>query len=291
MFRVTALGDAYGRLGLAPLTEPDHLSTVTPLSCERVHFAADRGLCLTAERRMFTSYGAIVFDTEFQPLYRLRLAGLPSRTRVAPDGRHGAITVFVSGHSYAANDFSTRTMFIDLRSGDVMVDDLEKFTVWRDGERFVAPDFNFWGVTFAKDGNRFYATLGTGGHTYLVQGDLTRREARIVRSGIECPALSPDNTRIAFKKRSGGFVSAVSWRLSVLELATGREWELAEPRSVDDQVEWLDDEHVLYGLIAAPSGTVVTHVWSLQADGTGSPRLLVPEAASPVVMRKSDRAG
>ena len=38
-------------------------------------------------------------------------------------------------------------------------------------------DFNFWGVTFARDGNRFYATLGTGGKTYLVEGDVAARQA------------------------------------------------------------------------------------------------------------------
>ena len=42
-----------------------------------------------------------------------------------------------------------------------------------------------------------------------------------------------------------------TWRLHVLELATLRETALAETRSVDDQVEWLDDDTVLYGVDAA----------------------------------------
>ena len=33
----------------------------------------------------------------------------------------------------------------------------------------------------------------------------------------------------------------------MLDLATMRETPLAEPRSVDDQAEWLDDDRVLYG--------------------------------------------
>ena len=291
MFRITALGEAHGRLGVTPLAEGDRLPTATALSCERLHFSVDRGVCLTAERGMFTSYGATVFDSDFQTLHRLRLGGLPSRVRVAPDGRHAAITVFVSGHSYAASDFSTRTSFIDLRTGELGLENMETFTVRRDGDIIKAPDFNFWGVTFARDGNRFYATLGTRGQTYLIEGNLERREARVVRGGVECPALSPDNTRVAFKKRTGGVISAVTWRLSVLDLATGKEWELAETRSVDDQVEWLDDRQVLYGLLAAPSGTAVTNVWTVPADGSGEPRLLVPGAASPVVVREPRRAG
>jgi hypothetical protein len=46
---------------------------------------------------------------------------------------------------------------------------LERFTTRRDGHVIHAPNFNFWGVTFAHDDNRFYATLGFGEQTYLVQ--------------------------------------------------------------------------------------------------------------------------
>jgi hypothetical protein len=287
MIRITALGDTHGRLGQARLAEPPVALTGTPLRCERLHFAGGRGVCLTAERRMFASYGAILFDAGFVAGHQLPLGGVPSRVRVAPDGRHAAITVFVAGHSYAASNFSTRTTVVDLRTGGVVVDDMEAFTIWSDGARFHAADFNFWGVTFARDGNRLYATLGTGGQTYLVEGNLERREATVMWAGIECPSLSPDNTRIAFKKRTGGLLTAVTWRLSVLDLASGREWELSEPRSVDDQVEWLDDRLVLYGLPAAASGTAVTNVWTVPADGSGSPQLLVPGAESPAVVRQA----
>jgi hypothetical protein len=198
------------------------------------------------------------------------------------------VTVFISGHSYATSDFSTQTSFIDLRTGKLVVEDMESFTVWRSGDRFKASDFNFWGVTFARDGNRFYATLGTGGRVYLVKGNLELREARVIREGVECPALSPDNRYVAFKKRTGGILTAVTWRLSVLDLASEKDWELAETRSVDDQVEWLDDRTVMYGLPAAPSGTAVTNVWTLPADGSGTPLLLLQGAASPtVVVRES----
>jgi hypothetical protein len=273
-------------MGQANLLAPDQLTAVSPLRCERLHFAAGRGVCLTAERRMLATYGAVVFDRKFQTRHQLRLSGVPSRVRTDPDGRHAAITVFVSGHSYADTSFSTLTTFVDLDSGAIMVENMEQLAIAREGERFQAADFNFWGVTFARGGNRFYATLATGGRTHLIEGDLAGRRAQVVRAGIECPALSPDNTRIAFKKRTGGAMSAVSWRISVLDLRTLREWELAETRSVDDQVEWLDDASILYSLSAATSGTPVTNVWTVAADGSGAPRLLVPGAYSPAVVHE-----
>src|SRR5437773_1199739 len=40
-----------------------------------------------------------------------------ARTRVSPDGRSRPITVFVSGHSYAASSLSTKSTSLDLTSG------------------------------------------------------------------------------------------------------------------------------------------------------------------------------
>jgi Tol biopolymer transport system component len=139
-------------------------------------------------------------------------------------------------------------------------------------------------VTFTADSNRFYATLATGGRMHLIEGDVAARRARIVADGVECPALSPDGTRVAFKKRTGGVVSSVVWRLAVLDLRTREVRELAETRSVDDQVEWLDDGHVLYALPAAAAGTAAMHVWAVAADGSGQPRLVMPDADSPVAL-------
>ena len=68
----------------------------------------------------------------------------------------------------------------------------------------------------------------------------------MIHENVECPSLSPDGTRIAFKKRTGS--KGTPWRLTVLDLATMRETPLSERRSVDDQAEWLDDGRVLYGV-------------------------------------------
>ena len=172
---------------------------MTRLTCRRIYFAGGHGLCLgegggTAalddDGSPPTRY---VFGPDFRIKHDVSLGGFPSRVRISPDGRYGATTVFVSGHSYADAGFSTETTLINLETG-AKIGNLEQFAVWRDGKRFQAVDFNFWGVTFAPDGDRFYATLATGGRTYLVEGSVGERRMRTLRENVECPSLSPDGT-------------------------------------------------------------------------------------------------
>ncbi len=275
----------YGRLMVADLSSQPTRFTATPIVCERVHFAAGRGICLTADRRVLTTYQALLVDSEFNVRKRLPLTGMPSRARVSPDGHFAAFTVFESGHSYSSGNFSTRTCVVDLEKCELRIDNIESFKVLKDGAPIDSADRNFWGVTFARESNRFFATLQTGGKIYLIEGDLARGEARVEREGIECPSLSPDNTRLAFKKRKGGRFEPVSWRIAVLNLATKSEQELAETRSVDDQVDWLDDQNVLYALPEALSGSSVLDTWTVPADGSGAPRLAMPKAYSLGVLR------
>jgi dipeptidyl aminopeptidase/acylaminoacyl peptidase len=220
---------------------------------------------------LLPSVNARIFGSDFRPVRAARLDGVRSRARVSPQGRYGAATTFVVGHSYREKGFSTLTALIDMKSGDVLAN-LEDFDVTRDGKPFKALDFNFWGVTFTRDERRFYATLSTGGKIYLVEGDIPTRQARVIAEDVECPSLSPDERRIAFKRREGN-----DWRLHVLDLETKREVALAETRSVDDQVEWLDNDRILYGLIK--------DVWVVPADGSGRPRVYIPNALSPAVVR------
>src|SRR4029453_938357 len=91
------------------------------------------------------------------------------------DGGHPAATVVESGHSYAEHGFSTRTTLLDLANGTAL-GDLETFEARRDNQRFREEDFNFWGVPFARDNDTFYATLDTGGISYLVKGSTPRHE-------------------------------------------------------------------------------------------------------------------
>src|SRR5439155_519490 len=161
------------------------------LRCQRLHCAAGRGLCVTGHAGFFSTYDVYTFGADFALSHKMSLSGLPSRTRVSPDGRYGAITVFVAGHSYAAASFSTKTMLLDLTSG-AELGDLEQFTVSRNGQPFKSVDFNFWGVTFAPDGDRFYATLRTGGQTYLVEGEVAaRRPPHVHIGGQDANRLAP----------------------------------------------------------------------------------------------------
>jgi hypothetical protein len=272
VFQHVARDRHYAEIAVAPVRAPRSSPTFTGLVCERVYYAGGKGLCLLpAKDALSASVEAHVFGSDFKPVSKARVAGLVSRARVSPDGRYGAATTFVTGHSYLDDGFSTITALIDMDSGKVVAE-LEGFDVTRDGRKFKAIDFNFWGVTFTRDGRRFYATLSSAGKMYLVEGDVRTRRARVIHQGVECPSLSPDETRIAYKKRQGR-----EWRLHVLDLATGRETALAETRSVDDQVEWLDNALILYGLQG--------DVWAVRADGRGRPRIYIRDALSPAVVR------
>jgi hypothetical protein len=272
VFQHVARDAHYAEIVVAPVAAPRSRPTFTGLVCERVYFAAGRGLCLSQKHDVLgQSVEARIVGADFRPIEAARLDGLRSRARVSPGGSYGAATTFVTGHSYQDDGFSTLTALIDMDSGNVLAN-LEEFEVTRDGDRIKEIDFNFWGVTFTRDERRFYATLSTGGEFYLVEGDVRERRMRVIADGVECPSLSPDGTRVAFKRRQGD-----RFRLHVLDLATRRVTPLAETRSVDDQVEWLDDDRILYGLIK--------DIWVVRADGRGRPRVYVRDALSPAVVR------
>jgi hypothetical protein len=240
------------------------------LSCERIYFAGGRGLCLaTAESGI--NYEAKILNESLETTHTLKLAGIPSRARVSRDGRYGAMTVFVNGHAYlAGGGFSTATTIVDMSTGESL-GNLETFKVFKDGSVFEGADFNFWGVTFADNPDRFFATLRTGGHYYLVEGSVSHREVRILRDRVECPSLSPDGTRIAYKSRIG---DENRWRLKVLDLKTLKAHPVAERRPIDDQPEWLNDTTLVYsdGL----------DIYTVASDGSGVPRRVLKNASSPV---------
>jgi Tol biopolymer transport system component len=122
--------------------------------------------------------------------------------------------------------------------------------------------------------------MSTGGHRYLVEGDIAAKTVRTVAKNVECPSLSPDGRRIAFKSAVDGD-PAKGWRLSVLDLSSGARTPLAETRSVDDQPAWLDPNTIGY---AVPRAAGDSDVWTVPADGSGAPRLLIPHAESPAAL-------
>lgn len=280
----TVLGPDFGKVALVPLSAPTGPRAVLDPSCDRVYATAQRYLCLRADRGAITTYEAELFDDTMTRTARVAVPGSPSRARLSHDGKLAAMTVFVAGHSYLDSGFSTRTTVHDGTDGRQLAD-LEDFAIDLGGKRYRAADVNFWGVTFARDADTFFATMSTAGKTHLVEGRLSERRLRALRENSECPSLSPDGSQVAYKTRVGG-ASAQSWRLAVLDLDSGQQVLLSEDRSVDDQAEWLDDQTLLYTVPRDEGvGTVASDVWRVQADGSGRPAVFVPDAGSPAVVR------
>jgi hypothetical protein len=268
-----------GKVKLTGLDSKSHQQAQTALACGRVHYAAGNGICLNYDETTDTLVQVTLFGSDFQPRYQFTTEGVLSRARISPDGRYAAFTVFVAGHSYTDANMSTATILLDTATG-ANLGNLEEFETWKDGHRFQAPEFNFWGVTFAQDSNLFYATLRNGDTTYLVRGDMAARKLTVLHENLECPSLSPDGTRIAFKKLTPTGI----WQITVLDLATMKETSLAEEESIDDQVEWLDNNRILYQKVDYDPPKWVS-VFVLPADSSGKPEVFAPNATSPVIVR------
>lgn len=277
--------DSFDQVGLAPLDHPDDRLLLTSPACERSYFGPQTGLCLAINRESISPRAYAIFvDHALRPTRQLPLDGLPIRARVSPDNRWAAATVFVTGENYSG-DFTTRTSLFDLEHGTV-IDSLESFTTERDGRPYKEIDFNFWGVTFFATGDRFLATLGTGGKRLLVEGDIPRRHMKVIADDVECPSLSPDGQQIVFK-RSGTVKSA--WRLWVKTLDTGEEWPItADDRYVDDQAEWLDNHRVIYGLLygeGVPENALSIWVSDTSRESGFDATVFIRAASSPSVVR------
>lgn len=249
-------------------------------SCDRFHTAGGHALCLRKLPGVPARTEALVLDGRLREVRKVTVPGIPNRARVSASGQVLSWTTFTTGDSYNTAAFSTRTAVLDLRTG-YLIKSIEQIPLTLGGTRHHDSDVNYWGVTFAADDNRFYATVSTRGITHLVEGDLRAWSAKALRENAECPSLSPDGTRVAFKKKVSDDPRA-PWRLYVLDLATMREHPSAEAHSVDDQAAWLDDSTLAYALPGR--GGRASDIWSVPADGTGQPRLLAPDASSPAAI-------
>ena len=280
----TKIGPDQGRLAEASPADPGASPELGAPECQRSYSAGGTLVCLSlAGSVLTTSLHVQVYDSAAptaRPERSLTLTGTPSRARVSADGKLVAWTVFVSGDSYNGPNFSTRTGILNVRTG-ALVENLETFNAYVNGRLYRSVDINYWGVTFASDDNTFYATMGSKGKTWLMRGDLATHTLTSVVENAECPSLSPDGTRVVFKKRVDTSLAA-PWRFYVLDLATGQEKPLAETRSVDDQAAWLDDDTVMYA-VPHTDGTGYD-IWEVPADGTGKPSLLIRDGSSPSVI-------
>jgi hypothetical protein len=276
-FRNLAAGPEYGKLAVVPASaSADAPRKVGSLQCDRFAAARSTGICLRLKPGSLPPVSEmLVLGKELQVRHRETLPGTPSRARVSPDGRIVNWTLFVSGDSYAATGFSTRSGLYEVGTGR-LVKSIEELPVFIDGRRYFAHDSNYWGITFGADGNRFYVTLGSKGKTHLIEADYRNYRGQAILENAECPSLSPDGRRVAFKRRNADG----SWRLAVLDLISRKVSHPAETRHVDDQPLWRDDATLLYSLRRddAHSG-----IWSTPITSTGTPALVVPDAASPAV--------
>lgn len=281
LFRNTAGGAGYGDVAAVALDDPGGERVVGKTVCDRVYAAADTRMCLRTNAGIVTTFEAVRYDSQWREQADYPLPGNPSRVRVSPDGSLFASTVFVTGHAYAPASFSTATVISRTGGGDF--GNLEDFKLVVDGKPIAPVDRNLWGVTFSRDPNVFYATAASGSKTWLMQGDLARRTLTSLRENAECPSISPDGTKIAYKKNLKPGPTPM-WNLAVLDLATNTETLLQQPRSVDDQAEWLDDSTLLYGL--PREGTVGDEdIWSTSITAGAKPRLFIEHGWSPSVVR------
>ncbi|WP_431878076.1 hypothetical protein [Amycolatopsis sacchari] len=271
--------DGRNRVEQVRASDPGGPRTATSLECQRVYSAAGTTVCLRLAG-VGPSYEAAVLDAGGKVVRTVGLAGIPNRARVSASGHIVAWTTFVTGDSYSVpGGFSTRTGVLDLRSGE-LVETLEEFTATVNGNVFTPADRNFWGVTVAADDRTFYATMAAQNRTWLVKGDLVTKTLHDVHQDAECPSLSPDGSRIAYKKR----VSRLGpWQVAVLDLRTNTERILPGTTGIDDQSVWLDDNTLAYA--RTPQNGEKTSILSVPADGSAPPVVLIPNASSPVPLR------
>ena len=262
------------KTGRLAVLKPNGRRSQAKVECARAYAAGGQGICLRKDPVTPNSFQLAVLDDGLNVAQKLPINGIPTRARVSADGRMLSWTVFVSGDSYLSSGFSTRTGILDRETGS-LVNTLEDFTL---ADRKLPTDANFWGVSFAADDNTFYATMSTGKHLYLVQGSVATESLVILADGVECPSLSPDGTRLVYKKR----LPDLTWQLWVMNLTTLARTQLAETETVDDQGAWRDDQTIMYGKADPTSDRV--DLWTVPADGSGSPTKLADGAESPAVL-------
>lgn len=276
-------GDDYGRLGIR---HADGSRTLLDHDCLRVHAGGDHGICLGPDPRIPGAFVTTFFEIENPALViKAYASALPSRTRISPDGKFSSVTAFATGSSY--EDISTETTTLvtidEIDAGRPLQSPFQFDVVGSTEERFENFDVQFWGISWANNDD-FYLTGFYGEFPEIMKASLENRS--LTPTGYEgsCPSLSPDGRTLVYKETlpEGGF------KLVAVDLETDTKWDLNEGRSVDDQVEWLDNDTILYALHTEGGDTLVQpgfDTWMLDIAEGSEPTLFLPNADSPAVVR------
>ncbi len=267
-------GDEYETVGWI---DNDGVRHSTGLACTRLDLNDFGGICLANDGGLGGSARGFILDAALEPQKSFGL-NRPSRAAVSPDGSVVVWTGFTLGHSYLAEgEFATITQLISVERS--LGANLESDFATFDGElRNENPDRNYWGVTFV-DNDHFYATMGSEGTTSIVEGRISNSRIDVRFENASCPEISPDGSTIVAKEQRGD-----QFRLIAIDVATGDRRDLGETMMVDDQVEFLDGDTILYAKVNEAEGTAaqpVFDIWALDLAPGSTPRLVVPFADSP----------
>ena len=271
-------GDDYGKVGYIDRAGGRNQ---TELECERIDLNANGGICLDDDTGIGGGGRGLILGPNLNASLRFGI-NLPSRAAASPDGEVVAWTGFAVGHSYLEpGEFATTTQLVEVERG--IGANLETiFTTFDlNGEVINDDERNFWGVTFV-DSDRFYATVGVGENTSIVEGTISNSTMNVVHENATCPEISPDGSTLVVKERTEGDF----FQLVAIDVATGNRRNLPETRSVEDQVEFLDNNTIIYGLPNESEGTEAQpawDVWSLDLNG-GPAQLIIPFADSPAAI-------
>jgi hypothetical protein len=277
-------GDDYGWLLIRHL---DGTRTLLNRTCMRVPIAKDHGVCLAESGGVLGgAFTTIFFEADnLNADIKSYARALPSRARISPNGTFSAVTAFVSGASYADIAAETTTLVtIDEIESTRSVRGANQFTIDSGEARFNNLNPQYWGITFAADEDEIYLTGFFGDRPEIMHGTLNDIVIEPTDWVGSCLSLSPDGKTLVFKEMTADN----SFELVAVDLETNTQHKLGETRSVDDQVEWLDNDTILYALHPARGDTAVQpefDIWMLDIAEGSEPKLFLPNADSPAVAR------